>query len=141
MRRLRGSIERLTILSGLGFGFFFVLLDRTSSDAGLWPLVSARAASVGMFAVAACVTRRALLPGRGSRLSAATAGLLDGAAAALFLAASRAGALSVVVVLASLYPAVTVVLARLVMKERLSRRQIGALCAAAIAVSVLVLGR
>ncbi|MFN0030497.1 MAG: EamA family transporter [Acidimicrobiales bacterium] len=129
------------LLSGVGFGFFFVLISRSSPDAGLWPMVAARAASVLLFACAAWGTRRAVLPKPGSRRAAALAGVLDGAAAGLFLSATHAGVLPMVVVLTSLYPAITLLAARVVTKELLGRRQIAGLVVAAVAVSLLALAR
>jgi uncharacterized membrane protein len=128
----------LAVLSGVAIGLFFVALARTSSEAGLWPLVAARSASVILFAVMAFFSAQSL------RIPAAilgivvAAGTLDMLANLLYLLASRAGPLSVVVTLASLYPASTVLLARLVLHERLSARQwLGVVCAL-VAVAIIV---
>lgn len=128
----------LAVLSGVVIGFFFVALSRTSSQAGLWPLVVARAVSVALFAVIAFWTSKSI------RIPAAILGIvvaggaLDMLANFLYLLASRAGPLSVVVTLASLYPASTVLLARLVLHERLSARQwVGVMCAL-VAVAIIV---
>ncbi len=137
MLRLPGVPEAL--LSGVGFGAFFVFISRAGEEAGHWPLVSARAISVVMFAVAALVTSTALLPERGSRRWVVVAGLLDAAAAVCFVLATRAGLLSVGAVLASLYPGVTVVLARFVGHERIRRQQLFGLALAAVAVSLLAI--
>ena len=94
-----------------------------------------------MFAIAAKLTRTALFPGSGSRQTAALAGLLDAAAAVLFIYASHAESLPIVVVLVSLYPGITVLAARVINKERLRRPQLGGLCMACVAVSLLVLAR
>ena len=128
----------LAVLSGVAIGFFFVALARTSSEAGLWPLVAARSASVLLFAVMAFFTSQSL------RIPAAILGMvvaggaLDMLANLLYLLASRAGPLSVVVTLASLYPASTVLLARLVLHERLSARQWVGVACALIAVAIIV---
>ncbi len=127
------------LLSGVGFGAFFVFISRTAEAAGHWPLVSARAISVVMFAVAALVTSTALLPERGSRRWVVLAGILDAAAAVLFVMSTRAGLLSVGAVLASLYPGVTVLLARVIDKERIRRQQLVGLALAAVAVSLLAI--
>lgn len=128
----------LAVLSGVVIGFFFVALSRTSSQAGLWPLVAARTVSVGLFAVMAVLASKSL------RIPAAilgivvAAGALDMLANFLYLVASRAGPLSVIVTLASLYPASTVLLARLVLHERLSARQWAGVACAVVAVAVIV---
>jgi uncharacterized membrane protein len=128
----------LAVLSGVAIGLFFVALARTGREAGLWPLVAARSASVILFAVMAFFTAQSLRIPAAILPIVAAGGALDMLANLLYLLASRAGPLSVVVTLASLYPASTVLLARLVLHERLSARQwIGVACALA-AVTVIV---
>jgi drug/metabolite transporter (DMT)-like permease len=127
------------LLSGVGFGLFFVFIARTSEAAGHWPLLTGRMVSVVMFAVGAMLTKGALLPERGSRRVVVLAGLLDAAAAVCFLLSTRSGLLSVGAVLASLYPVVTILLARFITQERISRRQVVGLVLAGLAVSLLAL--
>ena len=128
----------LAVLSGVVIGFFFVALARTSNQAGLWPLVAARTASVALFTMMAFFASRSL------RIPAAILGIvvaggaLDMLANLLYLLASRAGPLSVVVTLASLYPASTVLLARFVLHERLSRLQWAGVACALVAVTIIV---
>jgi drug/metabolite transporter (DMT)-like permease len=105
--------------AGLGFGIFFVALSYTGDDAGMWPLVAARGASVtvvGLLAVTGLVS--SAVPRGAPRQLTATAGALDVLANVLYLLAVRQGLLSVVSVLSSLYPVSTVILARIVLKER-----------------------
>jgi drug/metabolite transporter (DMT)-like permease len=128
----------LAVLSGIAIGFFFVALARTRSEAGLWPLVAARSASVMLFAVMAFFTAQSLRIPAAILGVVAAGGALDMLANLLYLLASRAGPLSVVVTLASLYPASTVLLARLVLHERLSARQWVGVACALIAVAVIV---
>ena len=141
--RLRSIIRRPGIVdalfSGLGFGLFFVFIARTSEEAGHWPLVSARLISVIMFVGVALVTAGAVLPEQGSRRSVVLAGVLDAVAAMFFVLSTRSGLLSVGAVLASMYPAVTIVLARFISQERIVRRQIVGLLLAAGAVSLLAI--
>jgi drug/metabolite transporter (DMT)-like permease len=111
--------------AGLGFGLFFVALSHTGDDAGLWPLVAARAASVavvGSVALLGFIPRRPPIPG--SRALTAAAGALDAQANVLYLLAVRQGLVSVVSVLTALYPVSTVILARIVLHERFHRVQI-----------------
>jgi drug/metabolite transporter (DMT)-like permease len=112
------------LAAGLGFGLFFVALAHTGDDSGLWPLVAARTASVttvGSLALLGRVSRAA--PAPGARAFTAAAGSLDAAANVFYLLASREGLLSVVSVLTALYPVSTVVLARVVLKERFGTTQ------------------
>lgn len=136
---LRGGVGE-ALLAGLGFGLFFVMLAGTSDDAGLFPLAVARGLSVVLFAAGAIATSAAVLPEKGSRWPVVLAGLLDGAAAISYLAASRTGLLSVAAVLSSLYPGVTVLLARGLANERLAHRQLMGLACAGSAVAMFALG-
>lgn len=135
--RTAGLVPALA--AGLGFGLFFVLLDRASPAAGLWPLVGARAVSVLLVAGAALGTGRALRTPARTVPTIVLAGVLDMTANALFLLATHAGELAVVGVLASLYPVSTVVLAQLVLRERLIPTQAAGLGAAALAVVLITL--
>jgi uncharacterized membrane protein len=128
----------LAFMSGVAIGLFFLALARTSAAAGLWPLFASRGLSMMIFgAIAAAGSQRSRLDSKVLKI-AVTCGVVDMLANALYLLASRGGPLSVVVTLASLYPASTVVLARVVAGERLSRRQgIGVMCALAAVVVIV----
>jgi drug/metabolite transporter (DMT)-like permease len=140
LRRARATGLGAALLAGLAFGFFFVLLDRTAEDAGLTPLVPARIASVALVLVVVGIGRRSLRVGRTALPLVAVSGVGDMTANALFLLATQAGGqLAIVGVLASLYPVSTVVLAQLVLRERLVRAQVGGLLVAVTAV-VLITG-
>ena len=105
--------------AGLGFGLFFVALSYTGEDSGIWPLVAARSASVAVVGSLARLGRVArAAPAPGARAFTAIAGTLDAVANVFYLLAVREGLLSVVSVLTALYPVGTVILARLVLKER-----------------------
>jgi len=132
------SAFTLALLSGVAIGFFYVALARTNSAAGLWPLVVARMVSVGLFAGMALAAAQSLrLTGRTLGIVVA-GGSLDMIANLLYMVATRSGPLSVVVTLASLYPASTVLLARVVLHERLSRRQLAGIVCAMAAVGMIV---
>ncbi|MGH3692606.1 MAG: EamA family transporter [Pseudonocardiaceae bacterium] len=113
----------LAIASGVCFGLFYIVLDMTPPESGLWPLLAAKIASVVVFS--------ALVQARGTSGSAlrvhrgliVLSGTADMVANILFLLATRDGALSISVVLVSLYPVVVVVLARVVLRERLTLLQ------------------
>jgi uncharacterized membrane protein len=124
------------LMAGFGFGMFFVLIDRAGSESGLWPMAVARCVSVVLLTIGAFATSSSCLPERGSRLSVVAAGVLDGVASIAFLAAARTGMLSVVAVLSSLYPGVTVLLARAFANERMVKRQIIGLSCAGVAVAL-----
>jgi drug/metabolite transporter (DMT)-like permease len=138
--RLLGPGVLAALGAGLAFGAFFILLDRAGDAAGLWPLVGARASSFATIAVAVMVTGSWERPSRGALLPIAGAGVLDVTANLLYLLATREGLLSIVAVLTSMYPATTVVLARITLDERFSRIQIGGLLVAVAGVIAIAVG-
>lgn len=107
----------IAVAAGAGFGFFFVFIARAPDSANLWPLIPARMGAIpvvlGMAVLAKQVTPSDFAYRPPVYLGAAIAGGGDMVANMLFLAAVQRGLLSVVSVLASLYPAITVILARL----------------------------
>ena len=116
--RFTPKVALLTVASGAAFGVFFILLDQVGAHTGMWPLLVSRTTSTVLMLIAAFFAKQ-LRPPTGVPLRLAlTAGLLDVVANAAFLYALRAGLLSIVSVLTSLYPASTVLLARLVLGER-----------------------
>lgn len=137
-RRMLPSGIWLAFASGVAIGLFFLLLARTSSSAGLWPLVAARVVSVSLFAVIAVAGRQSLRLDVSNMRIAMSGGALDMLANALYVFATRYGSLSVVVTLSSLYPASTVVLARVVLGERLSRTQSAGVGCALGAIALIV---
>jgi drug/metabolite transporter (DMT)-like permease len=115
---------RLSISAGLGFGLFFIFMDHASSQAVLWPLVAARMAAIVVMVTLLATMRKLLVaPPRGQFVFIALAGILDTAGNAAFGMAAHLGRLDIAAILASLYPASTVLLAWLVFRERLGRRQ------------------
>ena len=128
----------LALVSGVAIGLFFLALAETDAGAGMWPLVAARAASVTLFSVIALVSGRPLRLAAPVARIALAGGAVDVGATALYLLASRYGPLSVVVTLLSLYPASTVILARVVLGERLNGWQVTGVACAALAVTLIV---
>ena len=129
----------IAFLSGVAIGFFFLALARTSPAAGMWPLVASRALSLVLFGALGLFSAHQLRLPLPVAKTAIAGGVVDMAANALYLAATRYGALSVVVTLASLYPASTVLLARVVLGERLSALQVAGV-GCALAAIVLIVG-
>jgi len=118
--------------AALGFGTFFWLLDLSSGPEPAWTIVVARAGGVALLLIAAARMRPSLGCQREVMPWLVVIGVCDVTANSLFAVATNHGLLSLVAVAGSLYSAVTVVLARVVLGERLARpRQVGVLVALA----------
>jgi drug/metabolite transporter (DMT)-like permease len=135
--RRSGGIT-LALMSGVAIGLFFLSLARTDAAAGLWPLLAARFVSVGLFVAIAIAGSHSLRLGRPVMKITVACGVVDILANALYVLATRHGSLSVVVTLSSLYPASTVLLARVVLGERLSGVQAVGIVCALVAVVLIV---
>jgi drug/metabolite transporter (DMT)-like permease len=134
---LRLNELALPFLAGLGFGLFYILIDRVSQAAILWPLVAARVASISMLSLLIAVRRQAKAPPTNQLFIVALAGALDAGGNAFFALATQVGRLDISAVLASLYPAATVLLAWFILKERLVRQQWLGVVAALIALVLI----
>jgi drug/metabolite transporter (DMT)-like permease len=122
----------LALVSAVGFGCFFLAIDRASDADVLWAVTVNRTVSVSLLGLALLATRPKLGIKPGDMRTLALVGVLDIAANGFFAFAATKGLVSVVAVLASLYPVMTVILARVVLKERLAAVQrVGAFTALA----------
>jgi drug/metabolite transporter (DMT)-like permease len=135
-----GRAAWLGALAGAAFALFGILVSRSGSDSGMWPLVAARTASVVLLGSVALAARRPLLAPRATWGLVTVSALLDMAGNVLFLLAVRRELLSLVSVIMSLYPASTIALARIVLGERVVQRQWAGLVLAAAAVVLIALG-
>ena len=131
----------LAVFVGACFGSLFIAFDRTDPDSGMWPLVIARFASVPFLLLITAGARKRPVRDRGSLAVAVGAGVFDMGANVLYLIAVRGGMMSVVAVVASLYPASTVVLAMSIDKEKVTRWQFVGLGAAAVALVLVSVSR
>ncbi len=140
LRSARTGTVGPALAAGAGFGLFFVLLERTGEDAGLTPLAAARIVSVLLVGGLAMATVGSLRVPTRVLPVVLLAGVGDMAANALFLLATQAGGrLAITGVLASLYPVSTVVLAQVLLRERLAGAQRAGLAVAAVAVVLIAL--
>ncbi|MEC8947360.1 MAG: EamA family transporter [Actinomycetota bacterium] len=131
----------MALLSGVGFGGFFICMDLTTEATTPWPLVSARVVSAGIALILLTRMRRSPIPRRDEARGAIVgAGVLDMTANLAILIAVHHGMLSLVVVLGSLYPASTVLLARYVLQERMARTQVVGLVVALAAIAAIASG-
>ncbi|MCU1546575.1 MAG: hypothetical protein JWP30_1675 [Homoserinimonas sp.] len=143
----------MAVASGTLIGAFLILIDLTPDDSGLVPLIANRAtnaaimfAAVGVIAVVTLRSRRSLAEPvnavgawRPGLLLAISCGILDAAANALLLLGLRLGELTVMSVLTAMYSAGTIILAAIVLREKLTAVQIAGLALALIAAGMLAL--
>lgn len=116
--RASGRAIVFALIAGVGFGAYFICLARADADSGLWPVVLARVSS-SVLTIPVALRLRAMHRLGGSLLVlAAAGGALDAMANLFFLLASREGLLSLASVITSLYPAGTVLLAAILLRER-----------------------
>lgn len=113
----------LSILAGLGFGLFFICIDKSNEVSVFWPLVSARCISVSLVLVIILINGRPPLPAPGQWIFITLSGVLDACGNCLFSMAAQSGRLDIAAVASSLFPAATVLLAFMFLKERLRPRQ------------------
>ncbi len=128
------------ILAGVGFSALFIALDQAGTRSGAWPLLPGQVVSLMLvlpFARGAHIKRTDWQPAAPLII---LAGLLSGSANLLFLNATGHGQLAIVAVVAALYPAITILLARVFLAERWSRLQAFGLVASAAAIVLVGLG-
>ncbi len=121
-RRVAAGVG-LALLAALGFGGYFVPMHAAGEADFWWASLIFRATAFSVVAVTALAVRSSVRVSRGDATFVAAVGLGDMLGNALFAASSQHGLVSVTSVLASLYPIVTVVLARIVLSERVDRGQ------------------
>ena len=130
----------LTVGSGIAFGLNFVLIAQAPPEAELWPLVFSRLAASVLVLVIAGVTGSLLIPTGTPLRLALLAAVLDVGANVAMLLALQASLLSLAGVLMSLYPAATVLLAIVVLRERVTRWQAIGMVLALTSVAMIAAG-
>jgi drug/metabolite transporter (DMT)-like permease len=135
--RFTSKVAWLTVGSGVAFGLDFVLLHQAPAECRLWPLFFARAAATVLVFAVAAMSNNLKLPTRTPLRLAVAAALLDTCANITMLLAIQKWMLSLASILISLYPATTVILAIIVLRERLTRWQALGMILAAVSVSMI----
>jgi drug/metabolite transporter (DMT)-like permease len=130
----------LAVIAALGFGSFLIAMDAASEHSVSWALLSARSTSVLVLLVITLAVRAPRRVPRRDVPSVAAVGGLDLGANALYGVASTKGLLSVVSVCGSLYPVTTIILARLLLGERVRRIQEAGIAAALVGVALIAAG-
>jgi len=114
----------LAVLAGIGFAGFYICIDQAISRGVIWPLIAARATSLGLLVVVSRRMKKPMVPPRQWMGLVMLTGILDTGGNLFYVLAAREGRLDVAAVLASLYPAATLLLARFVLRETMSRPQL-----------------
>lgn len=130
-----------SLIAGAGFGFMFIVLDQTDAASAPWPIVGARLLTAAILLATFLIRRQEIWPRERSTLGLLVGvGLADTISNAIFLYSIQHGSLTVVAVLSSLYPVATVILARTVLHERLTRLQLGGFVLAMGATAMIAVG-
>jgi drug/metabolite transporter (DMT)-like permease len=130
------------LAAGSAFGLFFIFLRNGGQSGALWPVVASRFAGLLIAIIAAALWRvRPVIAAGGARLLLATygSGIVDASANVSYVLATRHGLFGLAVVLTSLYPGVTVLLARFGLGERLRAIQLVGLALAALGVVLVTI--
>ena len=128
------------LVAGACFALLFIGLNRAGSGSGLWPVAATTVAELAVALAVAAATSNLRLPSVRPRLLAVTTGVTGTSGTILFFFASHEGFLAVTAVLTSLYPAVTIVLARTLLGERLTALRLAGLTLAAACVALIAVG-
>jgi len=137
--RGRADGVRDALVAGIGFATQFLAMAPIPVDAGFWPIVVSRAASVAVILPLALAKGAPLCVRPGLGFPAAVAGALGSVAIVLYWLATHQQLVAVATVLAALYPAIPVLLALLFLRERLTARQTAGVCAAGAAIALIAL--
>lgn len=129
----------LALLAGLGFGAFFTTLDYINEGVVFWPLMASRLVACTVMGIFILASRRPLIPAETPWKLLTLAGVLDVGGNLFFLLAVQTGRLDIASVLVSLYPAVTVLLATLVVRERMTKLQVLGVLAAVTAIALITI--
>lgn len=128
------------VLAGLGFGALFAALAQIPESAGFFPLALIQLVAGAVVVVMALALRAAWVPRQPAAAFGAVSGVLGATATGAFLLATQSGFLTVTAVLASLYPAFTVVLAAILLREHIHRSQATGLMLCGLAVGLVAGG-
>ena len=127
----------LGLAAGAGFGLFFIGLNEAGSGTDLWPIVISQVAAMVTVTCVAAATGDLRLPPAGARRLSVLTGTISATGTAAFFLATHHGLLAVTAVITSLYPAVTILLARVLSGERLTALRIMGLGLAAVSVALI----
>lgn len=138
LKSLKGTGASYGVWAGVGFALIFIALNRAGSNSGLWPVAISQGSALLILII---FTMVAHVPTKFSLKSTAAAifgGAFGGLATIAYFFATQAGQLSIVSLLSSFYPAITVVLAVIVLHEKVTGKRLVGLILAALAIVAIV---
>ena len=132
LQTFKGPIAGLRdgILAGLGFGGFYIVIENTSNDTEPWGAVASRLFPLLILLLILCLISDKAKPSKQAFPFIVGSGLSNACASTCFLLAVNRGLLSITSLLSALYPAITVVLAHFLIKEKMTRTQVFGVLAA-----------
>jgi drug/metabolite transporter (DMT)-like permease len=130
----------LAMVAGLGFAGFFLCIRQAGNSSALWSAALTRVASLALVSVIVLIKLLQNKLRRGMMATAGiAAGILDVSGTFFFIRASQSGRLDVAVVLVSLYPVITVLLAKVFLKEHFTPIKLAGMIAALLAMPMIAL--
>ena len=136
-RKVKWRKFGLPAAAGVCFGLTFIFIDGAADQDVLWPLIAARCSGMAALIIFLSKSRSGILLPKTKFPLACLSGVFDTAGTVLFALAAQTGRLDISAVLASMYPATTVMFARLILKERLSVRQWTGVAVALVALALI----
>jgi drug/metabolite transporter (DMT)-like permease len=139
--RLRLADLSLPLIAGTSFGVYLILIHQGSQEGLFWPMVASRSAGVATMVIYTLVTHQPFLPPKPVWSLVVLNGILDVTGNGLYILAGQTGRMDVAAVLASLYPGSTVILAWLMLRERINRLQFFGILTALAAIVLMTAKR
>ena len=127
----------LPVTAGIGFGIAFILIDQAVEQSVLWPLLASKMMGTVVLGTLLLIFRIGTMPQKQKYPLVCLTGFFDAAGTAFYASAAQVGRLDISVVLASMHPAITALLAWVILREHLSRRQWIGVIAALIALTLI----
>ncbi len=130
---------RMPLIAGLFFGIYFILIHLGSQHAVLWPLIAARSIGTITVLVICAFQGEVRTPQKTVWPLIALNAVWDVGGNAFYILAGQVGRMDVAAVLGSLYPGITVILAGIILREKLTRVQVGGILAALVAIVLMTI--
>lgn len=128
---------QLPLLAGVAFGFFFIFLNQSANKSVLFPLIAVRIVSISALTIYALFNRNLSLPVRQNYFHVFMSGVLDTIGNGAFALSAQVGQVEYASIVSSLYPGATVVLAWILLHEKINRKQLFGVSLAVVAIMMM----